>query len=87
MKGEGANSSGHSSTFSGRPRAVVPAGRELPPEARDANYSGSCEQFVEYRGQRIFNNPRTPPSPWVFTSVANTAVVMWNARNYLGITG
>ncbi|KYM89640.1 hypothetical protein ALC53_01952 [Atta colombica] len=26
------------------------AKRYTPPEARDANYSGSCEQFVDYPG-------------------------------------
>ncbi|EGI68723.1 hypothetical protein G5I_02575 [Acromyrmex echinatior] len=26
------------------------AKRHTPPEARDANYSGSCEQFVDYPG-------------------------------------
>lgn len=26
------------------------ARRHTPPEARDANYSGSCEQFVDYPG-------------------------------------
>lgn len=26
------------------------ASRHTPPEARDANYSGSCEQFVDYPG-------------------------------------
>lgn len=37
-----------------------------PPEAGDANYSSSCEQFV----QPIFNRPG---APWVFTSAANTS--------------
>lgn len=33
-----------------REREREMASRHTPPEARDANYSGSCEQFVDYPG-------------------------------------
>ncbi|KYQ60156.1 hypothetical protein ALC60_00562 [Trachymyrmex zeteki] len=32
------------------------ARRHTPPEARDANYSGSCEQFVDYPGNVYISN-------------------------------
>lgn len=51
------------------------ASRHTPPEARDANYSGSCEQFVEYSGNVCLIPAGLPAAPWVFTSAANTAAI------------
>lgn len=60
-----------------RERERTNASRHTPPEARDANYSGSCEQFVDYPGNvcLIPAGSRYPGSPRVFTSTANTAAV------------
>lgn len=57
-----------------------------PPEAGDANYSGSCEQFVEHRRAYVFNSHGALRAPRVFTSVANTAAVIRDVGNYPGIT-
>lgn len=51
------------------------ASRHTPPEARDANYSGSCEQFVEYSGNVCLIPAGLPAAPRVFTSAANTAAI------------
>lgn len=37
-----------------------------PPEAGDANYSGSCEQFVEHRRAYVFNSHGALRAPRVF---------------------
>lgn len=42
--------------------------RHTPPEARDANYSGSCEQFVEYSGNVCLipaGHPRQPAGIYI----------------------